>query len=475
MAHPVCRSVTHCFARRADIQRVRARLVLLIVAAAVLLGAQAQSFGAGVMALPAPGAPACSIFPANNYWHADVSTLPVHQQSGAWIASMGGPERRLHPDFGPSDGELPYGIPYAVVGASHPDVTIAFDYADESDPGPYPFGPDIPIEGGPDADGDRHALMIDRDTCTLYELFAADWNNGKPTAGSGAVFDLTKNDLRPAGWTSADAAGLPVFAGLVRRDEVLAGNVDHAIRITASSTSRAYLWPARHFASTTNNPNLPPMGAWFRMKSTFDISRYSAHTQTILRAFKKHGAIVADNGSNWYFTGAADEGWEDHVLDELKSIPAGAFEAVDASGLMLKEDSGQVKSVVAAPVTTAAPAPTTTARPAAAPTTTAGRRVPAAPSVSVTSAAPTTEPPTAAPAGTAPATTIASLEGVAGSPAAEEALDEVLAGPRRSDGRRADGSSGGVSWWLWLALLVTIGAIAVTATSIRGRLRPRRP
>jgi hypothetical protein len=216
-------------------------------------------------------------------------------------------------------------------------VTIAFDYADESDPGPYPFGPDTPIEGG----SDRHALMIDRDTCLLYELFAAHYAPGASTAGSGAIFDLGSNAVRPADWTSADAAGLPIFAGLIRRDEVEAGIIDHAIRVTAEHTDRRYIWPARHQAGEADDPNLPPMGARFRLKATFDISGFLPETQAILRAMKRHGLMLADNGSNWFFGGASEVGWSNDVLDELKSVPAGAFQAVDTSSLMVSPSSGE--------------------------------------------------------------------------------------------------------------------------------------
>jgi hypothetical protein len=289
-------------------------------------------------AIPPPGT-TCRVFPANSFWHADVRDLPVHPRSAEWIASMGGRSQKLHPDFGPSDTAQPYGIPYDVVDASHQDVAIDFQYADESDPGPYPFGPDITIEGG----NDRHALMLDRDTCVLYELFDARWNGGQPTAGSGAVFDLGSNALRPRGYTSADAAGMSVFAGLIRRDEVEAGVIDHAIRVTAEPTRDRYIWPARHEASDISSPSVPPMGAWFRMRRRFDISGFLAETRVILRAMKRHGMIVADNGSNFFFGGASEEGWTEPVLDELKSIPAGAFVAVDTRPMRVSGDSGAVR------------------------------------------------------------------------------------------------------------------------------------
>ncbi|MGH9035095.1 MAG: hypothetical protein ACRD0O_04970 [Acidimicrobiia bacterium] len=314
-------------------------------------------------ALPAGAAPPgadCPLFPADDAWHADVSHLPVHPRSAAWLTSMGGPSRRLHPDFGPAGpGKQPYGIPYVVVDGSHAKVSVSFEYDDESDAGPYPFGPDTPVEGG----SDRHALMVDRGTCTLYELYAVEWNDGAPTAGSGAIWDLRSHALRPAGWTSADAAGLPILPGLLRRDEVDAGHVDHAIRLTASRTDRSFVWPARHQAGYARDPNLPPMGARFRLKADFDLSPYREDTRVVLRAMQRHGLILADNGSDWYFTGTSEPGWDTALLDELKRIPAGAFEAVDASSQMADPESGQVAAAAPAPTTTSTAAPTTTAPP----------------------------------------------------------------------------------------------------------------
>jgi hypothetical protein len=238
----------------------------------------------------------------------------------------------LHPDFGPPS----YGIPFDVVDQTQGMVSIDFTYADESDPGPYPFGPDIQIEGG----SDRHAIMVDAGTCTLYELYAADWNGGHPTAGSGAIFDLTSNALRPAGWTSADAAGLPIFAGLLRYDEVAGGEVDHAIRMTASCTSDAFLWPARHQAGTGRR-RCPPMGARFRLRAGFDASSFGADARVVITAMKRYGLIVADNGSDWYFQGTVDPNWPSRLLDQLKRIPARAFVAVDAHACRVAANSGR--------------------------------------------------------------------------------------------------------------------------------------
>jgi hypothetical protein len=362
-------------------------------AALALAALAAAAPGAG--GVPVPGSP-CPVFPDDNVWHADVSALAVHPSSDAWIASMGGPTRRLHPDFGPAGpGEQPYGIPYVVVPGDHPKVPVAFEYADESDPGPYPLAADTPVESG----SDRHALMVDRDRCVLYELFAANHDPAGSTAGSGAVWDLRSNALRPAGWTSADAAGLPVLAGLLRLDEVAAGRVDHAIRVTAQRTDRSFVWPARHHAGAARDPSLPPMGARFRLKASFDVSRFRPDTQVVLRAMQRHGLILADNGSNWYFTGTSEQGWDTGLLDELKTVPAGEFEAVDASPLMVDPDSAQARGAPAPPVT--APPPTATPRATAAaptPPTTARSRTRAAIRMTTTvpaSTAPTTPPPTA--------------------------------------------------------------------------------
>ena len=315
----------------------------LVVAVALSLMAVAAPAAAG----PVPDAPGCPLFPADNVWHADVSSLPVHPRSAAWKSNMGGDGRRLHPDFGPSDGAMPYGIPYTVVDSSHSRTAVDFDYASESDPGPYPFGPDTPIEGGADASGDRHALMLDGDACVLYELFDARWSDSGSTAGSGAVFDLRSHALRPRTWTSADAAGLPILPGLLRLDEVRNGLVDHPIRMTAQITDRSFIWPARHQAGARSDANLPPMGAWFRMRADVDISRFRPDTQVVLRAMKRHGMILADNGSNWFFTGTAEPDWPEALLSELKSLTAASFEAVDTSSLMVDPDSGQVRGAAA--------------------------------------------------------------------------------------------------------------------------------
>lgn len=303
---------------------------MLTVAVVPLTGAGA----AGTVDVKALPGTSCSVFPADNYWHADISKLPVDKHSSEWLSHMS-PGSHLHPDFGPSFGAqpVPYGIPYTVVTHSHARVRVHFTYAGESDDVGYPLGSDSKIEGGPGASGDRHVLVVDRGTCRLYELYDVHHANGRWTAGSGATWSLTSDRLRPAGWTSADAAGLPILAGLLRLDEVKAGRVDHAIRFTTNITDRRYIWPARHEAGSVNDASYPPMGARFRLKASFPISSYRADTRVVLRAMKRYGLVLADNGSPWYFQGTSEKGWPNAMLDELKSIPASAFQAVDTSSL----------------------------------------------------------------------------------------------------------------------------------------------
>lgn len=307
-----------------------AALVLVIGLAAGSVIARDVPAGASAM----PEAPECPVLPADDVWHADIRGLPVHARSDAWLANMGGPARQLHPDF----GAAPYGYQLQVVDNATPTTRVAFTYADESDDVGYPFTAATPIEPASDA----HAFMLNKDTCLLYELFAASWNGGRPAAGSGAVFDLRSNALRPAGWTSADAAGLPIWPGVLRYDEVQRGVVDHAIRFTAQRTDRSFLWPARHQAGAANDPSLPPMGARFRLKAGFSFAGFGPQAQVVLTAMQRYGLILADNGSNWFFTGETSAGWSDQLLGELKRIPAGAFEAVDESSLQLDPASGRV-------------------------------------------------------------------------------------------------------------------------------------
>ena len=285
------------------------------------------------------------MFPADNYWHADIRGLPVDAHSAQWLAAMDAGSHNLHPDFGPSYGEqpVPYGIPVTVVPAGHPRVSVVFDYADESDKLPYPLGTDTLIEGGSKADGDRHAIVVTADTCELFETWDTHSSASGWTAGSGAHWSLASDALRPDGWTSADAAGLPILPGLLRWDEVAAGHVNHAIRFTTNLTDATHLWPARHDASSHHDASLPPMGARFRLKASFDISKYSPQTQVVLRAMQTYGLVLADNGSPWYFQGTADNAWPDTVISQLKTIPASAFEAVDTSGLRISPSSGAAR------------------------------------------------------------------------------------------------------------------------------------
>ncbi|WP_237153040.1 hypothetical protein [Oryzibacter oryziterrae] len=312
--------------------------------AALLLGATGGASAMAASSSVIPGTK-CPNFPANSWWHADISALPRHAKSNAWMAHMSS-GRKLHPDFGPSYGELtvPYGIPITVVSASHAKVKVTFGYADQSDAIPYPLGADTKVEGGQWTSGDRHTIVVDKDTCRLYETWATNKSGSKWSAGSGASWLLTSNTLRRKGWTSADAAGLPILPGLLRYDEVKALKIDHAIRFTTDVSDRSFLWPARHQAGGVSDSNYPPMGARFRLKASFTIDpKLRPDTRAILKAFKTYGLVLADNGSSWFFQGTADTRWPEALLDELKSIPASAFEAVDTSSLKVSDGSMQVK------------------------------------------------------------------------------------------------------------------------------------
>lgn len=297
-------------------------------------------------AVPQSAALPCPLFPADNVWNTRVDQLPVHPLSDTYIDTIGR-DAEFHADFGsglwpPEDGG-PIGIPYVVVPADQPLVPIDFYYPDDSDPGPYPIPPEPPIEGGPNAGGDRHILILQENTCLLYEVYDAyPRDDGGWDAGSGAIFDLRSNALRPAGWTSADAAGLPILPGLVRYDEVAAGQINHALRFTAPESQRAFVWPARHFASDLTEAHYPPMGLRLRLRAGFDVSGFDPMVQVILRAMQRYGIILADNGSAWYVSGAPDERWDNDVLRQLGQLNGGDFEAVDASVLMIDPDSGQV-------------------------------------------------------------------------------------------------------------------------------------
>jgi hypothetical protein len=267
-------------------------------------------------------------FPDDNAWNTPIDQTPVDPNSDALIASIGA-GAALHPDFGAAYNGGPFGIPYVVIDSTMPRVPVSFDYADESDPGPYPIPRNAPIEGGAGSTGDRHVLVLDRDRWMLYELFAAYPAGVGWHAGSGAVFDLSSNALRPAGWTSADAAGLPIFPGLVRYDEVVeVGAIRHALRFTAQRTRRGYIAPARHFASSDTSLTRPPMGMRVRLKASVDISSYPASARVILQALKTYGMILADNGSNWFLSGVPDARWNDTELNTLKQITGSNFEVV---------------------------------------------------------------------------------------------------------------------------------------------------
>jgi len=227
------------------------------------------------------------------------------------------------------------------VPGTQPKLPVIFLYDDESDPGPYPIPPNPPIEGNPDGDGDRHILIVDQDNCLLYELYAAHEESDGWYAGSGAIFDLHDYVLRPDGWTSADAAGLAILPGLVRYEEIAAGEIKHAIRFTVEQTQRAYVWHARHYASSLTGSQYPPMGQRFRLKASFDITGFSPEVQVILQAMKTYGLILADNGSNWFISGAPDERWDNDILRELRQVEGINFEAVDVSSLMVDPGSGQ--------------------------------------------------------------------------------------------------------------------------------------
>jgi hypothetical protein len=293
-------------------------------------------------AAAAPSIGACPVLPDDNIWNIPVVGLPLDAGSQGYITTIGA-SKGMHADFGSGtwDGG-PIGIPYITVNRSQAKVRISFDYADESDPGPYPIPPNAPIEGGVQSTGDRHVLVVDTDNCILYELYSAyPQSDGSWQAGSGAIFNLRSDALRPSTWTSADAAGLPILPGLIRYDEVASGEINHAVRFTAPQTRSAFIWPARHRASSLTGPQYPPMGQRFRLKADFDISGFSRDTKVILTALKKYGMILADNGSSWYISGAPDPRWDNDVLHELGRVTGSAFEAVDESSLMTNPDSGQ--------------------------------------------------------------------------------------------------------------------------------------
>jgi hypothetical protein len=291
-------------------------------------GGSAQDRAGDAAVTPPAEVDDCMIFPPDNPWNTDISSYPLHPNSAGYIAYiLGGQDKHLHPDFG-GGGE--YGIPYLVVNGSQARYQVVPEYADESDPDgdygfSYPIPPDAPIENGSDA----HVIVIDSDHCKLYELFAAAFSSNAWQCGSAAIFDLSSNALRPDYWTSADAAGLPIFPGLVRYDEVEAGEIRHAVRVTFSRTQRGFIHPATHYASSITNPDAPPMGLRLRLKAGYDLSGITGDALVISQALKKYGFIVADNGSDFFFQGSRDAMWNDDDLNQLKSIPGSAFEVVD--------------------------------------------------------------------------------------------------------------------------------------------------
>ena len=299
-----------------------------------LLALLALAVGSSAGALRLPAAPRCPIFPASNPWNQRVDRLPVAASSRELLSSIG-LERGLHADFGSGLWEgAPIGIPITVVGRAQPKSRVAFEYSGESDRFPYPIPRNVAIEGGRNATGDRHALIVDRDSCRLYELFALyPTRDGGWRAGSGATWNLRSNRLRPAGWTSADAAGLPILPGLARYDEVARGRIDHALRFTASRTRRAYVYPARHFASDSSDPRLPPMGLRVRLRASFDTRGFPRQSRVVLEALKRYGMLLADNGSDWFISGAPHPRWRNDDLRSLRRVRGADFEVVDASSL----------------------------------------------------------------------------------------------------------------------------------------------
>jgi hypothetical protein len=307
-----------------------------LVIAAVLAAAGLVAITASAPGWPVAGAPKCHVFPASNQWNKRVDKLPLAPRSAQIVRSIG-VDTGLHPDFGSGKyNGARIGIPYTTVGGGQSKVHVKFGYASESDKGPYPIPSHVPIEGGRKSSGDRHALIVDRGSCRLYELYALYPPSGGKgwRAGSGAIWSLDSNKVRHKGWTSADAAGLPILPGLARFDELKKhGSIDHALRFTVSETRRAYIYPARHFASDLTSKNLPAMGQRLRLKAGYDISHFPKQSRIVLAALKRYGMIVADNGSDWYITGAPAKGWNNDDLHSLGQVRGSAFEVVDTSSL----------------------------------------------------------------------------------------------------------------------------------------------
>ena len=304
------------------------RRTLLLLAGALLFSAL---LGPVTQGSRLPSAQGCPVFPKSNHFNQRVDRLPVHANSDAIVRSIG-IDDTMHADFGSGLYEgRPIGIPFATVGKDRPRLPVSFEYASESDRERYPIPPGVPIEGGRNSDGDRHVIVVDRSRCRLYELFAAYPQDGgaRWSAGSGAIWNLRSNRLRPRGWTSADAAGLPILPGLARFDEVKRGRIDHALRFTASQTRRAFVYPARHFASELADPSLPAMGQRLRLRRGYDISGFPRQTRIVLHALKRYGMILADNGAPWFVSGAPHRGWDNDDLHSLHGVRGSAFEVVD--------------------------------------------------------------------------------------------------------------------------------------------------
>jgi hypothetical protein len=311
----------------------RERLFLVVVLVAMGLAAATSLVQARPTVRSRKAGPreySCPIFPASNSLNQDISHAPVDPNSAAYIASIG-LAGHLHPDFGTNPS---YGIPYTVVGPHQPKVPVRFsEFGEESTPGPYPIPANAPVEGAGEA-GDRHVLVLQEGSCKLYELYNAQRAGAGWEAGSGVIFNLRSNALRPNGWTSADAAGLPIFPLLVRYPEVHAGQIDHALRVTVQRTQAGFIHPATHFASSNSDPSLPPMGLRLRLKASYSLAGFHGESLIILRALKRYGLIVADNGSSWYITGAPDPRWNDDDLEQIKQVPGSAFEAVRTGPIM---------------------------------------------------------------------------------------------------------------------------------------------
>ncbi|MFA6241092.1 MAG: hypothetical protein WC655_09195 [Candidatus Hydrogenedentales bacterium] len=324
---------------------MRYLLILSFVTAALCAGCPAGDGGTpggggddtGIDGIVNGSLNGAQVFPADNPWNVAIDTLPVDPNSDTLIDSIGRNDS-VHPDFGANWNGGPFGIPYILVPGNTPGKAVEFEYDDESDHELYPIARNTPIEGGAHAGGDRHMILIDQDNWILYELYRVyppTHSGGAYDAGSGAIFDLNSNALRPAGWTSADAAGLPIFPGLVRYDEVVEqGEINHALRFTVSNTRRAYVHPARHYASNNTSASLPPMGMRVRLKANFDSSGYPESAQVILRALKKYGMMVADNGSDWYISGAPDPRWNDDEINTLKQLTGDDFEVVQMGAIV---------------------------------------------------------------------------------------------------------------------------------------------